>query len=120
MRLFWLTFCVGWVLFYFADQAVKYDSLTVEGLINNLYHFFAGFIFITWMFKSNIKNKFKSFIILLIVILVLDETYDYFRHVKDFGLIMLIYHLYLVFWGAASGLMISKHLTRTKNGLANK
>ena len=113
MRLFWFVFCVGWVLFYFADQAVKYESLSLEGLINNIYHFLAGFVFIAWMFRSDIKNKVKSFFILLVVILALDETYDYFRQVNDFSLIMVIYHLYLVFWGAACGFMLGRHYAKT-------
>lgn len=116
MRFFWFVFFMGMVLFYFADQAAKIDTFTVAALINNLYHFLAGFIFVAWLFRSDIKNKFKAFFILLVGIFILDEIYDYFMSIKDFNFILHIYHLYLILWGAVSGLVLGKY-SRNKQTL---
>ena len=113
MRLFWFVFCSGWVFIYFVDHAIKVDSFAEETLINNLYHFFTGFIFLAGVNRLNLKHKFKFFMVLVIVILCLDEIYDYMRHVKDFTFLSLFYNLSLLLWGALSGLALSK---RSKEG----
>ena len=83
MRLFWFIFCTGLLIFYFVDKAVKVDSFTLEALLNNLYHFFAGFVFLTWMYYVKVQHKFRWSAILFIGILVLDEVYDFSRGIKD-------------------------------------
>ena len=108
MRLFWLVFGTGLLVFYFVDKAVKVDSFTVETLLNNLYHFFAGFIFLTGMFYLNIQYKFRWFAILFLGILVLDEIYDLSRGIKDTSFITIFFNSYLLLWGGVSGLVFSK------------
>ena len=95
-------------MFYFVDQAVEVDSFTNETIINNLYHFFAGFIFLAGMFYLEMRHKLRWFVILFIVILVLDEIYDLSRGIKDTSLITIFFNSYLLIWGGVSGLVFSK------------
>lgn len=115
MRLFWFVFCSGWAFIYFLDHAFKVDSFTEETLINNLYHFFTGFIFLAGAIRLNLKHKLKFFLVLVIVILFLDEIYDYVRYVKDFTFLTLFYNLSLLLWGALSGLALSKRSKDTND-----
>ncbi len=108
MRLFWFVFCTGLLIFYFVDKAVKVDSFTIETQLNNLYHFLAGFIFLTWMFHAKIQHKFRWFVIVFISILVLDEVYDFSRGIKDTSFITIFFNSYLLLWGGISGLVFSK------------
>ncbi len=113
MRLFFFVFCSGGAVFYFINHAFKVDSFADETLINNVYHFVAGFIFLAGAIRLNLKHKFKFFILLVIMILLLDEIFDYMRYVKDFSFLSLFYNLYLLLWGALSGLVLSKRLKNT-------
>ncbi len=108
MRLFWFVFCTGLLMFYFVDKAVGVDSFTIETLLNNLYHFLAGFVFLAWMYYAKIQHKFRWFVILFIGILILDEAYDFSRGIKDTSLIMIFFNSYLLIWGGVSGLAFSK------------
>ena len=108
MRLFWFVLCTGLLIFYFVDKAVKVDSFTVETLLNNLYHFFAGFIFLAGMFYLKMQHKFRWFVILFLGILVLDEIYDLSRGIKDTSFITIFFNSYLLIWGGVSGLAFSK------------
>ncbi len=103
MRLFWFVFLSGGVFFYFIDQAFKMDLFSKETLLNNMYHFFAGFIYLAWTLRLNLKNKLKLFFLLAAVILFIDEMYDYLRHFRTFTFIELFYNLYLLLWGALCG-----------------
>ena len=113
MRLFWFVFCTGLIIFYFVDQAVEVDSFTKETIINNLYHFFAGFIFLAGMFYLKMQHKFRWFVILFIGILVFDEIYDLSRGIKDTSLITIFFNSYLLIWGGVSGLVFSKKRATT-------
>ena len=108
MRLFWLVFCTGLFIYYFADMAVKLDSFTVEAIMNNFYHFFAGFISLMGLFYLKVENKFRWFIILFIGILFWDEIYDLLRGVKDTTLLTIFFNSYLIIWGGVCGLALCK------------
>ena len=103
MRLFWFVFFSGGIFFYFLDQAFKVELFTTETVLNNMYHFFAGFIYLAWSLRLNLKNKLKYFILLAAVILFIDEMNDYLRHYRTFTFIELFYNLYLLLWGALCG-----------------
>ncbi len=110
MRLFWLVFTTGALIFYFIDQAVDVDSFSKELIVNNLYHFLVGFLFIIGMLHFKYKFKFKILLPLIFTVLVLGEIYDFFIEITNFSILSLIYNIYVLFWGVVSGFAFSKSL----------
>ncbi|MGR8932768.1 MAG: hypothetical protein ACU837_00075 [Gammaproteobacteria bacterium] len=104
MKLFWLVFFTGLILFYFVKQALKIEFGSVEILLHTLYHFFSGFIVLAGWCFFKFKKRFKVFFAIVITILLIDELGDYFRGVEDMTSIMLAYNLYMLLWGAAAGI----------------
>jgi hypothetical protein len=109
MRLFWFIFCTGLFIYYFADRAVKLDSFTVEAIMNNFYHYFAGFVILLGLFYLKIEHKFRWFVAFFIGVLLWDEIYDLLRGVKDTTLLTIFFNSYLIIWGSVSGLVLSKN-----------
>ena len=115
MRLFWLVFCTGLFIYYFADKAVKLDSFTVEAIMNNFYHFFAGAVSLMALFYFKIEHKFRWFVTLFIGILFWDEIYDLLRGVKDTTFVTLFFNSYLIIWGGTCGLALCKKYFATSD-----
>ena len=113
MRLFWFVLCTGLFIYYFADRAVKLDSFTVEAIMNNFYHFFAGFITPMALYYLKIDQKFRWFVALFISILLWDEIYDLLRGVKDTTLLTIFFNSSLIIWGSISGLVLSNKYVGT-------
>jgi hypothetical protein len=110
MRLFWFVFITGGIFFYFIDQAVDVDSFSKELMVNNLYHFLVGFLFIIGMQHFKYKFKFKILLPLIFTVLVLGEIYDFFIEITNFSILSLLYNIYVLFWGVVSGFAYSKSL----------
>jgi len=109
MKLFWFVLSIGLFLFYFSVQAADVPFFSVEMIFNNLYHFFAGFIFLVGVIKLKIKHKFRTVLMLVVGVLILDGIYDYSQHGLDKNYLMTyLYNLYLLFWGTVSGLAFDK------------
>ncbi len=108
MRLFWFVFCSGLAIYYFADRAIKLDSFTAEAIMNNFYHFFAGWVFLMGMFYLKVEHKIRWFVALFIGVLLWDEIYDLLRGVKDTTLITILFNSYLFIWGGICGLTLNK------------
>lgn len=108
MRLFWLVFCIGLFIYYFADHAVKLDSFTVEAIINNFYHFFAGLVSLAGLFYFKMERKFRWFVALFIGVLLWDEIYDLLRGVTDTTFVTIFFNSYLFIWGGVCGLTLFK------------
>ena len=109
MKLFWFVFIIGFILFYFAVQAVDVPFFSVEMLINDLYHFLAGFIFLVGVITLKVEHKFRTVLMLVAGVLVLDGLYGYFQHGIDRNyLITHLYNLYLLIWGVVCGLVFKK------------
>ena len=108
MRLFWFAFCSGLFIYYFADMAIKLDSFTVEAIMNNFYHFFAGLVFLIGMYYLKIEHKLRWFAVLFVGVLLWDEIYDLLRGIKDTTLITIFFNSYLFIWGSICGLTLNK------------
>ncbi len=108
MRLFWLAFCIGLFIYYFADHAVKLDSFTVEAIMNNFYHFFSALVSLVGLFYFKTESKFRWFAGLFIGVLLWDEIYDLLRGVTDTTLLSIFFNSYLFIWGGLCGLALSK------------
>ena len=115
MRLFWFVFCTGLFIYYFADMAVKLDSFTVEAIMNNFYHFFAGLVSLMGLFYYKIEHKFRWFVTLFIGILFWDEIYDLLRGVTDTTLVTIFFNSYLIIWGGVCGLVLCKKYFATRD-----
>ena len=108
MRLFWFVLCTGLFIYYFADRAIKLDSFTVEAIMNNFYHFFAGLVTLTGLYYLKIDHKFRWFVTLFIGILLWDEIYDLLRGLNDTTFVTIFFNSYLIIWGSVSGLVLSR------------
>jgi hypothetical protein len=53
----------------------------------------------------------KLLLILVLVLLVLDEMFDYARGVGNITVEILIMNFYLVFWGGLSGFTFARYWT---------
>lgn len=118
MRLFWFIFCLGLVFLYFIDQAIDAKSLTPKMIINNLYHYLAGLIFLPKLIKSNIAHKIRYISLFLLSVLMIGVIFNYSMEVQDIRILSLLYNLYFVFWGTVSGLVF-RMTKRNTNGLTN-
>ena len=109
MKLFWFVFFTGFIIFYFAVQAVGIPFLSVEMIFNDIYHFLAGFIFLIGVITLEVEHKFRTLLMFVAGVLVLDGIYGYYQNGIDRNYIVThLYNLYLLFWGAVSGLMFKK------------
>jgi hypothetical protein len=103
MKVFWLVFFTGLVLLYFFVKGLKVEFFTLEIFLHTLYYFFSGFVILAgWCFYKAEKHL-KVFVILVLGIIFVDDLSDYVRGVNDITTEMLIYNLYLMLWGALSG-----------------
>ena len=81
---------------------------------HNLYHFFSGMIILGGLVHFNPKKKFKFYALIIIGILIFDEINDFTRGVSIAGFLMVFYNLYLIFWGALTGLTIVRYWKEKK------
>jgi hypothetical protein len=120
MKLFFLTFIGGLLLLALVDTALKIDSASREMLLHNLYHFFSGcLIFGLWVWLRR-KRGIKFFVFLLLALLLLDEVMDIMRNVDQVTVAMLLHNLYLVFWGALTGLSLSRCVKNCRRLVSGK
>lgn len=105
MKLFWFTILFGLAVYYFVVQAFKLSVFNAEMLLHTLYHYATGFIVLSGCFLLSSTKKIKSIVIgsIAMLILFVDEIYDYRRGVESLNLMMILYNLYVLFWGALSG-----------------
>ena len=112
MRLFWLVFGTGWIPYYFFVKALKVDVFSVEMLLHTLYYFFAGFIILAgWCFYKS-KKRIKFLLISIFFIIYIDDLTDYLRGIDVITTEMLIYNLYVLFWGSLSGVTFISYWRR--------
>lgn len=105
MKLFWFIILFGLAVYYFIVQAFKLSIFNAEMLLHTLYHYATGFIILSGCFVLSSTKKTKSIVIgcLAVTILFIDEIYDYRRGIENFNLMLILYNLYVLFWGALSG-----------------
>ena len=115
MKLLWFSLFVGLILLAVVDAAFKIDSISLEMLLHNLYHFFTGCVmFSLWVWYKH-KKKVTFFLYVLLVFLLLDGIVDYVRGVDALSLQMILHNLYLVFWGVITGLLFVRYFKSEKD-----
>ncbi|SHE19333.1 hypothetical protein [methanotrophic endosymbiont of Bathymodiolus puteoserpentis (Logatchev)] len=109
MKLFYAVIAVGLILFYFIDIAFHIDSFSLEMLTHKLVRFFVGFgILGIWgWYEQKIEIKIALYIVL--VLLVSDDIFDYFRNVDSLSLEMIIHDVLIITWGAVAGFFFMRH-----------
>lgn len=112
MKLFWTVFFAGLILFYFVANALKIKIDSLEMFLHMLYHFFAGAIILAGWYFYKSKRRLKIFLLSIFAILFIDELGDYFRGVEDMTSMMLAFNLYMLFWGAVSGIVLIRYWRR--------
>jgi hypothetical protein len=110
MNKFISSLLVGLILLYFVDIALRVHNLNLEMLTHNLVRFFAGFVILgIWVWDEH-KIGLKVSLYIILAFLISDDIFDYIRGVDNISVPMFLHDLYIVFWGAISGLFFVKCL----------
>jgi len=92
---FVITVIIGVVIFYLSSQTFGTGTGTGGGYLSILYHIFAFFFFALFLLFYAVRGKYKSLLILVVLISVvygmLDEFHQYFvpgRHFSIFDMML--------------------------------
>lgn len=108
MKKFISSLLVGLILLYLVDIALRVNSLNLEMLIHNLVRFFAGFVILgIWIWDEH-KIRLKISLYIILAFLISDDIFDYFRGIDNISVPMFLHDLYIVLWGAISGMFFVK------------
>lgn len=110
MKSFYAVLFIGLIVFYLVDTAFHIDSSNLEMITHNLVRFFAGFAILglwAW-YEQRIKIRIALYI--LLVFLVSDDIFDYYRHINNFSFEMIIHDVLMLGWGALAGFFFMRRL----------
>lgn len=103
MKLLYAILLIGLILLYFLDAAFHIDGFNLEMLTHNLVRFFAGFgILGIWAWHEH-KIKLKIALFIILIFLISDDIFDYFRHIDNFTFEMVIHDVVVLLWGCLTG-----------------
>ncbi len=111
-----LLLCIfpGLILLYFLDAALRVENLNLEMLTHNLVRFFTGFLFLgIWVWYEH-KLKFKVSMYFILVFLISDDIFDYFRDIDNLSLEMILHDTFVLIWGAVTGYFFIKDVSKIK------
>ena len=112
MKLIWSFFISGMILLYFIDAALKVELLNLEMLAHSLIRFITGFLILgIWCLYAQ-KIKFKYSIYIILILLLADDIYDYYRAVDSLTPEIVLHSLYMLFWGACMGYIVMKYFRK--------
>ncbi len=104
----------GIIVLYFMGVAFHINFFNTEMLIHNAIHFFAGFFLLgTWVWYKH-QLKFKTALYTILILMALDYLVDFIRDVNNFNLQMMIYDVFIVFWGAVIGYLFRRGLKKNR------
>ncbi|NOT13412.1 MAG: hypothetical protein HOP23_16555 [Methylococcaceae bacterium] len=108
MKLIGLSMGAGFVVLYFMDTAFKLDFFNGEMLIHSGFRFFTGFILLGIGVFYEHMLKLKSAMIMVLVIVLADDIWDYFRNVDSFNFEVMIHSIFIMMWGALIGYLVMR------------
>jgi hypothetical protein len=110
MKLVGIAICVGLVLLYFVNAALKIDIFTWEMLFHSGIRFFTGFIILGIGCFYEHKLKLKIAVYLILALVLADDVMDYFRHVDSFSAEFMLHNIYMLLWGALMGYLSMRYI----------
>lgn len=109
MKLISLVMVLGLIVLYFMDIAFRIDMMNWEMLIHSALRFFTGFILLgIGVFYAH-TLKFKSAVILVLVLVLADDIMDYARNVNSFSFEVMIHSVFILLWGSLVGYLAMRN-----------
>ncbi len=109
MKLISFVLLAGLVVLYFMDAAFKLDFLDLEMLIHSTIRFFTGFILLgIGVFYAH-TLRFKSAVIVVLILVLADDILDYTRGIFSFSFEVMIHSVFMLLWGALAGYLAMKN-----------
>lgn len=109
MKLISFVILAGLVVLYFMDAAFKLDFLNLEMLIHSAIRFVTGFILLgIGVFYAH-TLRFKSAVIVVLILVLADDILDYTRGINSFSFEVMIHSIFMLLWGALVGYLVMKN-----------
>lgn len=110
MKLISIVTIAGFILLYFVNAAFKIQIMNWEMFIHSAIRFFTGFILIGVGVLYAHKIRLKSAVYLILVLVLTDDLWDYYRNVNSFSFEDTLYGVYMLLWGSLMGYACMKYL----------
>jgi hypothetical protein len=117
MKLISVVIVAGLVALYFMDIAFRIDLFTWEMLIHSSLRFFTGFILLgIGVFYAH-TLKFKSAVILVLMLVLADDIVDFTRDIYSFSFEVMIHSIFMLLWGSLVGYLFMRTWKQNKSGI---
>ncbi|MGJ0485323.1 MAG: hypothetical protein ACR65R_12480 [Methylomicrobium sp.] len=114
MKLISLILFLGLIALYFLDAAFRLEMLTLEMLGHIALRFFTGFLILgIGVFYEHVI-RFKISVLIILVLLLGDDIFDYYRNVKSFTPEIILLSIYMLLWGALMGYVTARHIKKNR------
>lgn len=100
---------IGLILLYFINAAFKIEFSDLEMLIHSTIRYFTGFIIFGIFCFYGHSLRFKNAVYLVLILLLADDAYDYFREVDSLRLEIILHSIYMLLWGSLTGYLFIRH-----------
>ena len=110
MKLIGIVTIVGLILLYFVDAAFKIQIMRWEMLTHSAIRFFMGFVLIGVGVLYAHKIKLKSAVFLVLLLVLTDDIFDYYRKINSFSAEVTLHGVYMLLWGSLMGYAYMKYL----------
>lgn len=107
---------IGLILLYFINAAFKVEFTDVEMLIHSSIRYFTGFIIFGIFCFYDHSLKFKTAVYTVLILMLLDDLYDYFRDVDSLRFEIIFHSIYMLAWGSLTGYLFMRQFNhKTEN-----
>jgi hypothetical protein len=112
MKLISFVLIAGLVVLYFMDVAFKLDFFNWEMLIHSAIRFLTGFILLgIGVFYAH-TLRFKSAVIVVLMLVLADDVLDYTRGIYSFSFEVMIHGIFMLLWGSLVGYLVMKNWSK--------
>lgn len=109
MKLISFVMVAGLAVLYFMNAAFKLDFLNLEMLIHSTIRFVTGFILLgIGVFYAH-TLRFKSAVIVVLILVLADDILDYTRGINSFSFEVMIHSIFMLLWGSLVGYLVMKN-----------
>lgn len=114
MKLIGLILFLGLVALYFLDAAFRLEMMTFEMLGHIALRFFTGFLILGIGVFYEHTIRFRSSVYIILVLLLGDDIFDYYRNVNSFTPEVILLSIYMLLWGALTGYATMRHFKKSR------
>ena len=112
MKLIGLIIFLGLIILYFLDAAFRLEMLTMEMLGHIVLRFFIGFMILGIGVFYEHAIRFKSSMLIILVLVLGDDIFDYYRNVNSFTPEVILLSMYMLLWGALTGYITMRQIKK--------